>query len=361
MLKKTITVKETTNSTRLKLQLPPRTPRLRATFLPIQPNQLIHPNQPINQHRTSNLKPRTNSKLKTSPYRLNFNTLINPGQPLEQKQTAMKKIVLIASVVVTTTATAQTHKLQKIWETDTIVAVPESVLLDSKQNILYVSLIDGGPWDADGKGGVGKLSPDGKKYNGTWITGLNAPKGLGTLKDKLYVADLNKVVVIDVKKASIDKKIEIEGASGLNDITVDTKGNVFVSDSKTAKIWRITNDVPSIYLENITGANGLKAIGDVLVFAQGKMLQKANAQKEITKIAEVPNGIDGIEPVGNGDFVVTAWQGYVYYVSANGNVETLLDTHAANKNTADIGYDPVKRIIYVPTFNGKTVAAYSLK
>jgi hypothetical protein len=119
--------------------------------------------------------------------------------------------------------------------------------------------------------------------------------------------------------------------------------------------------VPSLFLDNIKGANGLKADGSELIFAEGKLLKKANAQKQVTKIAELPNGIDGIEPVGNGDFIVTAWQGYIYYVSANGNVETLLDTHEAKKNTADIGYDPVKKIVYVPSFNGKTVAAYSLK
>ena len=273
----------------------------------------------------------------------------------------MKKIFLLASVAIVTIAGAQTHKLEKIWETDTIVAVPESVLPDFKQNILYVSLIDGAGWDADGKGGVGKLSPDGKNYNGTWITSLNAPKGLGMYKGKLYAADLGNVVVIDIAKGVIDKKIAIDGASGLNDITVDHDGNVYVSDSKTAKIWRISNDVATLYLENIKGANGLKAIGDDLIFAQGKTLQKADKQKLITRIAELPNGIDGIEPVGNGDFIVTAWQGYLYYVSANGNIETLLDTHEAKKNTADIGYDPVKKIVYVPSFNGKTVAAYSLK
>jgi sugar lactone lactonase YvrE len=180
-------------------------------------------------------------------------------------------------------------------------------------------------------------------------------------KGKLYAADISDVVVIDMKKGTIEKKIPIEGASGLNDITVDDKGNVYVSDSKTARIWRITNDVPSLYLENIKGANGLKAMGDELLFAQGNLLQKANAQKQVTKIAQLPNGIDGIEPVGNGDFIVTAWQGYVYYVPANGNVETLLDTHEARKNTADIGYDPATRTVYVPSFNGKTVAAYLLK
>ena len=84
-------------------------------------------------------------------------------------------------------------------------------------------------------------------------------------------------------------------------------------------------------------------------------------QKQITNIAQLPESIDGIEPVGNGDFILTAWVGYIYYVSGNGNTETLLDTHLAKKNTADIGYDASRRIVYVPTFNAKTVAAYSLK
>ena len=75
---------------------------------------------------------------------------------------------------------AQKHQLEKVWETDAIVAIPESVL--PEQNILYVSLIDGGAWDADGIGGVGKLSLNGKNYDSSWITGLNAPKGLANLE-----------------------------------------------------------------------------------------------------------------------------------------------------------------------------------
>ena len=88
---------------------------------------------------------------------------------------------------------------------------------------------------------------------------------------------------------------------------------------------------------------------------------KANAKKQVSKIAEVPQGIDGIEPVGNGDFIVSAWIGYIYYVYADGHFENLLDTHDQNKNTADIGFDPVKKIVYVPSFLGKTVAAYKFK
>jgi len=256
---------------------------------------------------------------------------------------------------------AQKHSLEKMWETDTIVAVPESVLPEINKNILYVSLIDGAGWDADGKGGVGKLSPNGKDYNPNWITGLNAPKGMGIVGNRLFVADINTVVVIDLKNGKVDKKIAIDSASGLNDITVNDKGVVYVSDSRTAKIWKIENDRPELFLSGINGVNGLKCIKDELFIGAGKSFIKANAQKQITNIAQLPEGIDGIEPVGNGDFILTAWVGYIFYVSAGGNIETLLDTHAEKKNTADIGYDADKHIVYVPTFNAKTVVAYQLK
>lgn len=45
---------------------------------------------------------------------------------------------------------AQSHLLVKSWETDTTVAVPESVLFHKDK--LFVSLIDGAPWEDDGKG-----------------------------------------------------------------------------------------------------------------------------------------------------------------------------------------------------------------
>jgi hypothetical protein len=107
--------------------------------------------------------------------------------------------------------------------------------------------------------------------------------------------------------------------------------------------------------------NGLKAIGNDLYIGAGKNFLKADKNKKITKVADVPQGIDGIEPVGNGDFILTAWSGYIFYVTAAGNVETLLESHAEKMNTADIGFDKAKKILYVPTFNAKKVVAYQLK
>ncbi|WP_276483322.1 ATP-binding protein [Paraflavitalea pollutisoli] len=261
-------------------------------------------------------------------------------------------------------ARTQTHSLEKIWETDTVVAVPESVLpaLNSAgKPFLYVSLIDGQPWEADGKGGIGSLSEDGKHYNPNWLQGLHCPKGLGISGNKLYVADYNTVVVIDRTTAQILQKITHDSAKSFNDVTVSEKGEVYVSDSKTFKVWKLENGQLKLYLESLPGLNGLKAVGEDLIIGAGKSFLKADAKKNLTKIADLPQGADGIEPIGNGDYLVTAWVGYLFYVHADGKVETLLETHPQKKNTADIGYDPVKRIVYVPTFFGKTVTAYRLK
>lgn len=273
----------------------------------------------------------------------------------------MKYLAFLLSILNIAGATAQEHKLELVWQTDSIVAIPESVLLDANTRTLYVSMINGAPWEADGRGGVGRLSMDGKKFDSLWITGLHAPKGMGIFGNRLYVADMSDLVIIDLKNGKIEKKLPIEGATGLNDVAITGSGVVYVSDSRTAKIWRVENEIPALYLDSMRGVNGLKVVGDELVIAAGRSFIKANAKKQITKIAELPQGGDGIEPVGNGDYIVTSWAGYIYYVHADGRVDTILDTHLEKRNTADIGYDPEKRIVYVPTFFAKTVAAYQLK
>jgi hypothetical protein len=253
---------------------------------------------------------------------------------------------------------AQQPSLTKLWETDTVVAVPESVLPDPANNILYISLVDGAPWDKDGKGGVGRLSPDGKQYNGNWITGLNAPKGMGRYSNRLYVADISDVVVIDIPKGKVIKKIPVPGESGLNDITVDDSGVVYVSDSKSGKVYRIANDVPTLFMDNLDGANGLKASGKNLYILARKQVLLADPQKNLKVICDLPNGGDGIEEVGNGDLIVSEWIGNVFYVYADGRKVQMLDRKPEKKNTADIWYDQKTKTLYVPGFFGKTITAY---
>ena len=93
----------------------------------------------------------------------------------------MKKNIFALTLLIFScvAASAQKHQLVKLWETDSTLKVPESVLYDAQNNVLYVSNIDGtDPWGKDGAGSIGKVGTDGKIIAGEWITGLNAPKGL---------------------------------------------------------------------------------------------------------------------------------------------------------------------------------------
>jgi hypothetical protein len=277
----------------------------------------------------------------------------------------MKRNIITSAVIIIFFAqhafSQKGPRLVKLWETDTIIKVPESVLFDGSRSTLFVSLIDGMPWEADGKGGIARMSIDGTTTNQEWITGLNCPKGMGIVGNKLYVADLTEVVVINIKKAIIEERIKPEGAVNLNDIAVAPKGVIYVSDSKAGRVYKIEDDKASLFMDSLPGVNGLRYMNYELAIASGKNFIRVNENKRVTKIAELPQGGDGVEPIGNNDWLVSTWMGMIFYVQADGKVITLLDTHEAKKNTADIGYDYMKRIVYVPTFFAKTVAAYQLE
>lgn len=272
----------------------------------------------------------------------------------------MKAALLSLAVLLSATAASAQHSLEKLWVTDSVFATPESVLPDLKEKILYVSNI--GDMQKEGMGSIGKLGLDGKVIEMHWVKGLNAPKGSGMYKGLLYVAEPTAVAVIDIAKAAVTKRIPVEGAVFLNDITIDPNGVVYVSDSRANRIHRIEKDKPSVFLEDTKGVNGLLAVQrDLYILADGKLM-KADQKKQLSTITEgIEGGADGLVMVGKNEFVASGWAGVIYYINSKGEKQVLLDTREAKSNTADIGFDPATRTIYVPTFMKNTVAAYTLK
>lgn len=68
------------------------------------------------------------------------------------------------------TAQAQKHQLTQVWETDTLLRTPESVLYDAKARLLNVSNIDGVPNEKDRKGSIAKVGFAGKIINARRVT-----------------------------------------------------------------------------------------------------------------------------------------------------------------------------------------------
>lgn len=275
----------------------------------------------------------------------------------------MKRTILPLCLLFLSVALSAQHQLIKKWETDSLFKVPESVLFDADNNVLYVANIEGTePWGKDGKGSVGKLGTDGKIIQAEWVSGLNAPKGMGLYKGKLYVADLTNLVMIDIASGKIEKTIAIDSAQGLNDVTIDRHGTIYISDSRAKKVFRVENGKVELFLAGLKGPNGVLRHGDDFYVLDAGGMYKLGANKSLTKITDgMEGGTDGIENVTGNDFIISCWQGAIWYINSDGSKQLLLDTRAEKKNTADIGFDAKTKTVYVPTFWRNTVVAYEVK
>ena len=273
----------------------------------------------------------------------------------------MKHILSLALAFCLTSAFCQTLTLK--WKTDASLTTSESVAFDSKNNVLYVSCIDGKPDEKDGKGFIGKVSPDGKVLAAQWVSGLDAPKGLGIFKDNLYVADITKIVTINIPTGKVTGSVEVPGAKFLNDITVDKKGNVYASDTRTGKIHVLKDGKVDVFFESteFKGVNGLLALQNgmyVVDFPSGTNY-KLSADKKLTTVGKTGEGADGIVPLGNDEYLISSWHGEVYFINAKGESKKLVDTKEEKVNAADIEYDAKTKTLFVPTFFANGVTAYT--
>ena len=259
---------------------------------------------------------------------------------------------------------ASAQSLTQLWSSDTTLRTPESVYYDAKFNRLYVANMEGGAWDKDGKGSISIMLPSGRVLSPYWVTGLHAPKGMAMFQDFLIVADIDSVVIIEPTKAVVVKKVYIEGAQALNDLTVDKQGNIYVSDSRTKKIHKIDGSKldSKVYLDQLKGPNGVLFTDRTLYFTDAGGLYKLGKDKERILIADgMEGGTDGIEQIDEENFLVSCWSGAVWHVNLKGEKKLLLDTRTEKINAADIGYDKKKKVVYVPTFYKNNVVAYQLQ
>jgi DNA-binding beta-propeller fold protein YncE len=185
---------------------------------------------------------------------------------------------------------------------------------------------------------------------------------MGMFNGKLYVADLGNIVVIDIAAGKIEKSIPIEGATGLNDISIDPNGVIYVTEYLAKKLYKVENEKAELIAENLTQPNGVLFHNNELFLLDGTGMFKVNADKSLAKIADgMEGGLDGIENIEGNNFIVSCWEGALWHVNTDGTKHLLMDTRAEKRSTADIGFDPATKTVYVPTFFRNTVVAYEIK
>ncbi len=278
----------------------------------------------------------------------------------------IKKLLLATALVYTANAVEVT----KIWESNSVLKVPESVLLDNKTNTLFVANINGKPTAKDGNGFISKLNLDGTVQTLHFNDGMDAPKGMAIYDNKLYVSDISTLRVVDLNSGKIIENYPIKEAKFLNDVAVTKEGTVYVSDFSAANnaIYKLTNKQMTKWMDSKNllrqRPNGLWVENDTLVIGTKEgTIFKANLKTKKMKVFKAHigvNGIDGILPFDKNSYITSDWAGRVF-ISTQDKSTKIIDGSAQKVNAADIWYDQKSKMLYIPTFFDNRILGYKVK
>ena len=279
-------------------------------------------------------------------------------------------VFLFVSLLILTVACGQQTKpgdlMVKKWETGPGLKTPESVLYDDSTGVIYVSNVDGKPSEKDKRGFIATLSVDGQILKADWVTGIDAPKGMGILNNHLFVSNIDEVVEIDISTATIIKRYPVAGSTFLNDIATDPKtGKVYITDSGTGTVYILMNGEVSLWLQGpmFKGANGLFIKDSVLYIGTDNGILQAQTQSGEVKpwiTKDYEGEVDGLYVTSEGKFIFSDWKGSVFITGKDGKPELLLNTSAQNINAADFGIIASRKMILIPTFFDNKVVCYTL-
>lgn len=254
-------------------------------------------------------------------------------------------------------------------ETISDLLTPESVIEDENGNI-FISEIN--EFNKDGDGQIKKITSEGKET--VFAKGMDDPKGLAMIDNKLYVAD--KTRILEVTSNGNWQVYTPESAfpftpQFLNDLVADNYGNLYVSDSgdltSGGAIYKIAPDgVVSVIVDSsnpdVMAPNGLLFEGRnnllSVDFSSGILYRINVGTGKMTKLADGFGGGDGIIKTNKGKIYVSDWKNGYIYLAAAGKARIVKSNF---KSPADIALSYDGEYILIPVMKAGTLEFMALK
>jgi sugar phosphate isomerase/epimerase/sugar lactone lactonase YvrE len=249
---------------------------------------------------------------------------------------------------------------------------PDQAVWHAPSRTWFVSNLGGGiSLKRDGYGWITRLDASGAVLTARWLEGFDAPSGMVTTDETLYVCDRDGLIEVDIASGSVRKKHLLPEGKFINDVARASNGDLYVSDFSANRIYQISKGgKPEVFIDDprLDTPDGLLMVGNNLIVATwgpitnsatfetsrlGTMLSVDLNTKKIRPYkgeGEIGN-LEGLTHV-DGTIYVTDWmRGALMRETATGWEDVLTGL----KNPTDPGYAPELGIIAVPEHTGNRV------
>lgn len=243
---------------------------------------------------------------------------------------------------------------------------PVSVIHDPVDDVYLVANT---PVGADAF--VARVTPRGHVQTLRWIDAgadgvrLAAPAGMALRGDTLYVADGNCIHLFRRADGEPAGSICAPGATALNDVAVDPRGRVYVSDAGTGAVHAIdAAGFVEVARDPVLEQNGGLSAGALGVFVAGAGLYQLTPNGLRIVVRDGDKRLGGIVFTRAGSFAFSnRSDSIVVFVEAidngtRGNVWTLANDMPS---VGDLGYDARRERILIPEIDGERLVFVDLK
>lgn len=263
---------------------------------------------------------------------------------------------------------------------------PEAVLFAGDR--VYVSNRGSGrdSLSQDGDGFLSELDPAGKvtKLRAMPHTGdspLHSPKGLARNGNRIFVADVNRIVGYDMdsRREVFEARIGGELDTLLNDIVPLDDKSMLVTDTARGSVYRLDLDTREFetLTNEIPGANGvaLDSTGELAYVAAvgagatgGELWELDLTQQPVQPqtVGNVTGILDGVAVLSNGNIIVSDWvspedeSGTVVVYRVGGIEAAKVPLPEGVRGSADFTIDPSGRNLWVAALSDNRVAIIPL-
>ena len=229
----------------------------------------------------------------------------------------------------------------------------ESIVYDEANGCFYST--NGTDYSLGTNGFISKISDNGNLLDLKWIKNLNRPTGMAIHDSLLYVADINSLIVINTRSGKVlDNYLEPIANSGLNDVSINKNGEVYVTASFIHSIFKLVGGKLIVWNqdeEKLKWANGLLATNTELLVA-GLHINTINiGSKSIAQFKLKPpvKDFEGIVSDGlTGYFLTTVENSGLFYLNEHGRINKLME---GNDYFGDLEFDSSLKKLYIPRGN----------